>query len=804
MQDLRYALRALRKQPIFTLVAVLTLTLGIGANTAIFSLLYQVILRPLPFRDPERLVFVWNSGKEGGRTSVSIPDYLDRLAQAPAIEDATLFTLRNATLSSSGRPEQLVSLVVTPSFFTTLGRGPLLGRAFTNDEATPSKDHRVVLTYAVWRARFGGDPGIIGRGIQIDGADHAIVGVLPADFELPARDVSLVLPFAFTPAQMSDAERGNEFSMMIARLRKGATIAQFDAQMKAIVTRLIDRLPRRAAVMRNSGFTGVAVPIRDQLVGDARAPLLLLQAGVILLLLIACANVANLLLMRATGRSRELAIRSTLGASQRRIVRQLLVEGIVLACFGAAGGLAVAAIGTRALVAMVADQIPSAASTSMDAAVLGFTAAVTLVTGVVFGVVPALSVVRGDPSAAMKEDGTRTSASRRTGAVRAVLVISEIALAVMLLVGAGLLIKSFTRVLHVDPGFSTDHVLSAQLTLPPARYADVVALRAFWPRLIEKVRAIPGVTSVGITGAVPFSGQDGSGTYVLVDRPLGPTDKMPHAFQHTVGGDFFRTMEVPLRAGRVFSQGDTATSQRVVVIDEFLAKRQFPGADPIGRQLNFGSPRNYTIVGIVGNINGGDLTRPVPEERIYFSNTQVTQSIMALVVKSVVEPASLAGQVRAAVQAVDPEQAISEVRTLDEWLARSLQPRRTPTTLLTLFGIVALALAAIGIYGVLAFGVAERIREFAIRQALGADRASILALVLGQGLRTAGMGIALGLAGALVLARYLQSLLFGVTAHDLVVFTGTAAVLLAVAIVACYVPARRATSVEPMVALRDM
>ena len=803
MQDLRYALRTLRQQPVFACVAILTLALGIGANTAIFSLLYQVILRPLPYRDASRLVFVWNSGKEGGKTNVAIPDYLDRRGQASAIEDATLFTARNATLSSAGRPEQLVTLAVTPSFFSTLGRGPQLGRPFTEDEAIPGANRRVILTAATWRSRFGGDPGIVGRSVQLNGQAHEVVGVLPADFELPLRDISLLTPFAFTPEQMSDQARGNEFSFMIARLRAGTTIEQLNAQMQAIVARLIDRLPARAAYMRNSGFTGVAVPIRDQLVGDARGPLLLLQGGVLLVLLIACANVANLLLMRATGRSRELAIRTTLGADPWRIVRQLLVEGTVLACLGAAGGIALAAVGIRALVAMIADQLPAASNASIDLVVLAFTAGVALLTGLVFGIVPALSVVRGGPATALKEDGARTSASRRTGAVRTVLVISEVALAVMLLVGAGLLIKSFARLLDVYPGFSSDHVLSAQITLPASRYPDANAIRAFWPRLLAQVQAIPGVRSVAVTGAVPFAGQDGSGTYTLLDRPLGPTDRMPHAFQHTVGGEFFKTMEIPLRAGRVFNDGDTATAPRVVVIDEYLARRQFPGRDPIGRQLNFGSPRNYTIVGVVATINPGDLALPVPEERIYFNVAQVAQSVMGIVVKTAVEPATVAPQLRAAVQAIDPEQAISDVRTLDEWRARALQPRRTPATLLGLFGAVALLLAAIGIYGVFSFAVAERVREFGIRQALGADRAAILSLVLKQGARTAGAGVVLGLGGAVALTGYLQALLFGVSARDAGVFAAATVTLGAVALIACYIPARRATRVDPMVALRN-
>ena len=803
MQDLRFALRSLRKQPGFALVAVLTLALGVGANTAIFSLLYRVVLRPLPYREPSRLVFVWNSNRDGSRTHVAIPDYLDRRSDAPAFEDATLFAPRSATLSTSGRPEQVLSLAVTPSFFSTLGRGPAVGRAFTDAEAVPGADHSVILTDALWRSHFGADPGVVGRAMQIDGEPQTIVGVLPADFELPVRDVALLRPFAFTPAQMSDGERGNEFSQMIGRLRSGATIAQADAQMRTIVSRLIDRLPARAAFMRNSGFTGMAVPLRDELVGEARAPLVLLQGGVLLVLLIACANVANLLLMRATGRSRELALRASLGATRGRIVRQLLVEGALLSAAGAAAGLALAAVAVPALAALVSDRIPLAAGASLDPVVLAFTAAIAITTGLVFGSVPAIPVLRGDAAAALREDGARASATRRTGALRASLVAAEVAFAVMLLIGAGLLLKSFAHVLDVEPGFETGHVLSARVALPATRYPDAAAIRTFWSRLLSAGQSMPGVRSVALTGAVPFSGDDGSGTYTVVGRARAPEQELPHAFLLTVGGDYFRTLAIPLLAGRPFNEGDTAEAPRVVVIDELLAARMFPGGVPTGSQLNFGSPRNYTIVGVARTVNGGDPTEPVPEGRIYFNVAQVAEPVMGILLKSVVEPASLAPTLRAAVQQIDAEQAVSDVRTLDEWRDRALQPRRTPTALIALFGAVALVLSAIGIYGVLAFGVAERTREFGIRQALGADRRSILSLVLGHGLRTTATGVVLGLAGALALTRYLQSLLFGVGAHDAAVYAAVPVIVLVVAAAACYIPANRATRVDPMAALRQ-
>ncbi|PYR90770.1 MAG: ABC transporter permease [Acidobacteria bacterium] len=807
MHDFRYALRALRKQPIFTLVAVLTLTLGIGANTAIFSLLYQILLRPLPYPDAGRLVFVWNTypGINLPQASVSIPDYLDRRAQAPAVEDATLFTRRSANLNEGGNPEQLGALAVTPSFFSALQRYPFLGRGFSDDEAKPNADKFAILTYGLWTSHYASDRGIVGRDIRVNGEAYRVVGVLPADFELPARNVALLIPFSFTPEQMSDNARGNEFSSMIARLRPGATIAQADAQFKTIVDRNIERLPARAAFAKTSGFGGFAVSMRDQIVGDVRAALYVLQAGVIVVLLIACANVANLLLMRATARSRELAIRSTLGAGQWRILRQLLTEGIVLSIGGAAGGLVLGLIGVKALIAISTTEIPGSPDASLHPAVLLFTAGLALLTGLVFGIAPAITIARGNAAAYLKDDSTRGTSGRSTGATRGLLVIAETALAVVLLICAVLLIKSFARLQDVNPGFSTDNVLTAQLALPASRYPDDGARVAFWTRALDKVRSIPGVTSAGLTTNVPFNGNVSSGSYSIVGLNQAPGDPAPHGRQEVVGGEYFKAMQIPLVAGRLFGDGDTRDAPPVIVIDEYLVKKYFAARSPLGAQIQRGGPTSpkFTIVGVVGTINSIDLGQPVTKERIYYPATQAAPRTMALVLKTGLDPQALVPQVRAAVREIDPEQPIADVRTLDQWVARSLQTRRTPMTLLALFGAVALVLSAIGIYGVLAFGVAQRVREFGIRQALGADRGSILSLVLTQGLRTAGAGIVLGVILAVLVTRYLESLLFGVTSRDPVVFAGVAAVLLGVAIAACYIPARRATEVDPMVALRE-
>jgi predicted permease len=523
-------------------------------------------------------------------------------------------------------------------------------------------------------------------------------------------------------------------------------------------------------------------------------------------LLIACANVANLLLMRAAGRGRELAIRTTLGAGHWRLVRQMVTEGLVLSAIGALGGLALGIAGMRGLIAMSSRQLPAAAEASLHPAVLFFTMALALVTGLIFGVIPALAVMRGNTASFLKEDSTRGSAGRGTKILRASLVIAEVTVAVMLLVGAGLLIKSFARLQKVNPGFTAENVLTAQIALPATRYPDQAAQTAFWRRLLQNARALPGVTTAGLTTNVPFNGNVSSGSYSIVGYTPGPSEAAPHGRQEIVGGDYFRAMHIPLIEGRLFNDGDTAESPRVVIVDQYLATRYFAGRSPLGQEIRRGGPTAppFTIVGVVGTINSIDLAQPVMKERLYYPVAQQPRvSGMALVLKTGLDPAMLVTPVRAAVRSIDPEQAVADVRTMDQWMSRSLEVRRTPMVLLALFGGVALVLSAIGIYGVLAFGVAQRVREFGIRQALGADRRSILSLVLTQGLRTVGAGVVLGLLGAFLLSRFLQSLLFGVGQHDLVVFAGVTVLLLAVAAAACYVPARRATLIDPMVALRE-
>ncbi len=508
--------------------------------------------------------------------------------------------------------------------------------------------------------------------------------------------------------------------------------------------------------------------------------------------------------MRATGRYRELAIRTTLGAGQWRLVRQMITEGLLLSLLGSVGGLVLGLIGVRTLVALSSAQLPGIAEVSLHPPVLFFTLALAVLTGLVFGMVPAVSVIRGNTSSLLKEDATRGSASRTTTAVRSTLVIVETALALMLLVGAGLLIKSFGRLQEVNPGFSPERVLTTGIALPASRYPDGAARGAFWARLLEKARTIPGVSAAGVTSNLPFTGNVSSGSYAIVGYTPGPSEAPPHGRQEVVGGDYFKAMRIPVVQGRIFNDGDTADSPRVVVIDQYLVNRYFPNRNPLGQEIQRGQgPQGrYTIVGVVGTINSIDLAQPVTKERLYYPIAQQPRQGMALVLKSALEPSQLVAQVRAAVQSLDPEQPLANVRTMDEWVGRSLENRRTPMVLFVLFGIVALLLSAIGIYGVLAFSVAQRVREFGIRQALGANRRSILSLVFKQGLATTGVGLAIGLAASYGLSRYLETLLYGVNARDWMVFATVTVLLLAVAILACYIPARRATRIDPMVALR--
>ncbi|MGH8176222.1 MAG: ADOP family duplicated permease [Steroidobacter sp.] len=804
--DLKGACRSTRRSPLVGAAVVLTLALGVGANTAIFGVLYQALIRPLPYPDADRLVFVWNTYRGLGmeRGTVSIPDYLDRKRQAPALADAALMTLGSAALAERGPPAQVQVLSVTPSFFTTLQRGPLLGRAFDAADDVPGADDIAILTYGVWASRFGADPAIVGRIIRLSGEPRRVVGVLPPDlhlhFQLPWRQISLLVPFAFTPQQMSDAERGNEFSVMIGRLAPGATVARLNEQIRTIVARNVERLPQDLAFERANGFGGVAVPMHEQLTGHMAEALVVLQLGVLGILLIASANVANLLLIRATGRGREMAVRTALGASPVRLLRQSFAEAIVWSVAGGVGGIAIGILGLRVLLARAqgGDQIPEYVGPVLHWPVLALAACLLGVSVLVFGLTPGLAAISRPVKLV---DTTRGSAGRRSGRIRTTLVVAQTSLAVVLLVGAGLLLRSFAQLLDVDPGFSSDRVLTTRLTLPQSRYPDTRALSDVWDRVLAGVLPLPGVSTVGLSTIVPLTGDGASGAYRIVGAE--DIEPSPTAYFHGVAGDYFRAMQIPLVAGRVFSDADHAESPIVVVIDELLVDRYFRERDPVGQRIRRGQTE-LTIVGVVRTIHPVDLAEPATKERIYYSVRQIPflNRDMALVVKTETDPRQIVGELRDVIGRIDPDLPLADVQTMDDVVAGSLRDRWTPTVLVGGFGAVALVLAALGLYSVLAFGVSQRVRELGIRQALGADERTIFREVMVRGAWSVGIGLVFGLLATVVLTRYLQALLFGVKALDLPTIGSACLVLVGAAWLASYVPARRATRVDPLVALR--
>ncbi|HET7777536.1 MAG TPA: ABC transporter permease, partial [Rudaea sp.] len=729
-----------------------------------------------------------------------------------ALAESALWQPRSFNLNVQS-PERLNGVSTTPSLFSTLGANAMLGRTLAEDDAKAGNDHVAVLSFSMWKNQFGGDAGIVGRDVHLDGDNYRVVGVMPESFFFPDRKSDLWAPLTFSDKQRSDDERGREAYDMIGRLAPGASIAQLDAQMDAIVQHNVERVagsPRGAGwkkFVESTGFTGRAQTMRDSWVGDLRPTLWLLQALVACVLLIACANVANLMLTRLSARQKELSVRSALGAGRMRIARQLLIESILLALIGGAAGLALAHAGVSMIRNLGLGGQTGGFNVAIDAPVLVFSLLLALATGFVFGLFPLLSLARNRPAEALSEGGRGNSAGPGARRLRNALVVAQTAMAVALLGVAGLLIRSYVHVQQQNPGFVSDNVLSAMIDLPKNRYPDEGSQARFYDRLLEEARALPGVKSAGLVNNMPFSGNDGSGSYLVEgrDRSSGET---PHGYQQTIDEDFFKSMQIPLLAGRSFTTQDTATSPPVAIVDEILAKKYFPGQDPIGKRIS----NNYdtdpakttwmTIVGVVGTVKRDRLSEQTTKETIYVYYKQQPDSVATLALRTELAPSALVAPLREALRRIDPDQPVFDIKTMSERIALSLDDRRTPMLLLMLFAAVALALSAVGIYGVLAFAVALRTGEIGVRLSLGAQRRDILRLVLRDGGRLTALGLGLGLAGAIAIGLAMRAQLFGVGVADPATLFGVVVLIGGTALLACWLPARRAARIAPIEALR--
>jgi predicted permease len=809
LSDFRYALRSLAKAPGFTAVAALTLALCIGANSAIFSVVNAILLKPYPWQGSERLVYVQtNYAKLGERAgAIAIPDYLDHRAGVSSFAECALITGFSAGLSFDGVPERVYGLQATPSMFPLLQTQPGLGRAFTEAEAEPGAARTVVLNHGFWKARYAADPGIIGRSIRLNGEPYTVVGVMPEGFYFPSLRAQFYVPLVIGPELRTETERNRQWCTMLARLRPDATIAQAQHELDAVHAAVRARLPQWQQEYDANGYGSIALGFLDENVKDVRAMLWLLQAGVIAALLIGCANVANLLLARASARHREFAIRSALGASRGRLIRQLLIESLVLFALGGALGLLVAIWGLSAVNTLGVGSLPRGFGVTLDSRVFAFTLGSTLVTGLAFGLLPAISGTRGNAADAMKSAGARTTAGRRQLWLRSALAVAQVSLSLMLLATASLLTRSFARIQGESPGFTAENTLTAALALPASRYPTAEKRAAFATALTARLEAIPGVTAAGLTSALPFMGGNPQGGYDIEGFDPGPGRPNPNAMIRQVSPGFFDAMGIKLLRGRLLQPSDALGRENVVVVDRFLAERFWPGGDPIGKHISRGDGATqgrgaWTIVGVVSSIKHWDLEQAVTKETIYFPYAQTPNASFALVVRTTAPAAVVTAAIREAVIAVDPDQPIYDIKTMSDRIDESLQRRRAPMLLLTTFAGVALGLAAVGIYGVLAFSVGQRTSEFGIRMALGANRGSILGLVLRQGVRLVLTGVILGLAGYFALSRFLAGQLYQVTTTDVPTLLVAPLLLAAVALLACFLPARRATKVDPMVALR--
>jgi putative ABC transport system permease protein len=803
-QDLRYGIRMLAQKPGFTVAAVLALALGIGANSAIFSVVNAVLLRSLPYKEPNHLIMVQSTKRQDSRRSgsASYLDFVDWKNQNQVFDDMAAFRDKGYTVTGADEPERIDGARVSAGFFPLLGVEAHLGRGFLPEDDKPKGERVVVISHGLWQRRFGGDPNIIGQSLTLDGNSHTVVGVLPAGFNFP---INIEKADVWSPLALDGQiteQRGAHYLKVIARLKPGVSLGAARAEMETIASRLEQQYPEE-----NTDRVVALYSLYDQLVGSIRPALLVLLAAVGFVLLIACSNVANLLLARAAARQKEIAIRMALGASRGRIVRQLITESLILAAVGGGAGLLLALWGVESLIALSPANLPRLSGVGVDGWVLGFTFLVSIMTGIIFGLAPALKASKPDLNTALKEGGRGSTEGFSGRRLRNLLVITEMALALMLLISAGLLIRSFVRLQQVNAGFDAKNVLTMQVELPESRYKQGVQISAFFEQTLERIKALPGVESAGGVSVLPLSGNNMRTSFVVENRPAPTPGQEPLAQLRAVTPGYFRTLRIPLLRGEEFTENYKKGSPGRIIINETMARRFWPDEDPIGQRISIGmgsdddEPTSWEIVGVIGDVRHAALdVEPAPE--MFVPHSQQSWPFLTLVVRSSSDPMALAEHVRGQILAVDKDQPVANIRSMESMVSASIAQPRFYLLLLAIFAALALILAAVGIYGVLSYSVTQRKHEIGIRMALGAKPVDVIRLVVGQGMVLALIGVAIGLIGAFVFTRLMSSMLYGVSATDPVSFAALALLLSAVALLASYIPARRATKVDPMVALR--
>ncbi|HTM16553.1 MAG TPA: ABC transporter permease [Terracidiphilus sp.] len=804
LQDLRFAVRQMAKRPGFTAIILLTMALGIGANAAIFSLLDAVLLRPLPYNKPEGLIKVWTRftgiGAPNDQNWVSAPEFRDLQQLNHSFSDLAAMSGGSFNLGIKGSPQRVVGAAVTPNLFSMLGVQPQYGRNFLPEEAQPGRDHEVILSHAIWRRVFAANPGIVGTTIRIDGTPYSVVGIMPDGFAYPS-EAEIWGPLAFAPDDLSENSRGGHGLEVLGRIKPGLSLAQVQSDMDRVAHTMIEQ---HASYPYNKFNFGIILhPLLEETVGDVKPSLIVLMAAVGLVLLIACANIANLMLTRSTERQQEMETRLALGATGSRLAGQLITESIALALSGGLIGLAITPLILRGLVSLAAKTLPRAVHTSIDLRALALTAAVSILTGVLFGLAPALQASRKRNFDVLKSG--RNTEGKRPKRLRGMLVICETAFSLLLVAGAGLLIRSFAQILKVDPGFRPDGVLTMRISLPDATYSKPEQIRAFYSGLLDRVQRIPGVQDAGAVTGLPLSGQGGSGTTTIDTQSVPLENRTPEADLRTATPGYFKAMSIPLVRGRYFEPRDTDGTPNVAIVDESLAETYWPGQDPIGKRVHFGDLQSKspwrTIVGVVRHVHNRTLEARSRVE-LYVPEDQVPFNGMTLAIRTSGNPMNLVPTIQREVASIDPDLPIYRVRTMNEVMGESLQRRRLALTLLAGFAGLALLLAAIGIYGVTSYGVAQRKTEIGVRMALGANRSQVLGLIMRSGMTTIAIGLILGVVLSLALTRLMSGLLFSVHASDPLALAGAAFVLVLAALVAIFIPARRATKVNPMSALR--